>query len=197
MNLPILIVILFLLLSLGFYSQINHQKIAAVPTPTPTATASPTSTPKATPSAIPSPKPTIKPIPAPVPVVTNNTPPGSGYSFQSVSADGQNYNVAIVAADLNSTKVIIDTASDSDCSNNCPVLPLSEYVARSGAYAGINGSFFCPAEYPSCAGKTGSFDTLLMNKNKVYFNSNNNVYSTIPAAIFSPSSARFVSQSLE
>ncbi len=125
----------------------------------------------------------------------NNTPPGSGYSLQAVSADGQTYNVTIIAADLNSTKVIVDTASDSDCSNNCPVLPLSDYISRSGAYAGINGSFFCPQEYPSCAGKTGSFDTLLMNKNKHYFNSDNNVYSTIPAAIFSPGSARFVGQS--
>lgn len=125
----------------------------------------------------------------------NNTPPGSGYSLQAVSVDGSSYNVAIIAADLNSTKVIVDTASDSDCRDNCPVKPLAEYVSRSGAFAGINGSYFCPAEYPSCAGKTGSFDTLIMNKNKQYFNSDNNVYSTIPAAIFSPGSARFVGQS--
>lgn len=133
--------------------------------------------------------------PNPVTAPENNTPPSSGYSRQSVSADGQNYIVDIIAADLNSTKVIVDTASDSDCSNNCPALALADYVSHSGAYAGINGSFFCPAEYPSCAGKTGSFDTLLMNKNKHYFNSDNNVYSTIPAAIFSAGSARFVGQS--
>ena len=36
-----------------------------------------------------------------------------------------------------------------------------------------------------------------MNKNKVYFNSANNVYSNVPAVIFSGSSARFVGQSLE
>ena len=36
-----------------------------------------------------------------------------------------------------------------------------------------------------------------MNKNKVYFNSGNNVYSSVPAVIFSGSSARFVGQSLE
>lgn len=36
-----------------------------------------------------------------------------------------------------------------------------------------------------------------MNKNKVYFNSDNNVYSTVPAVIFSGNSARFVGQSLE
>jgi hypothetical protein len=36
-----------------------------------------------------------------------------------------------------------------------------------------------------------------MNKNKYYFNSANNVYSTVPAVIFSGSSGRFVGQSLE
>lgn len=155
------------------------------------ATASPSATPTSTPSAKP------KPSAQPAPIVTSNTPPDSGFSVQNVTAENQTYKVSIIAADLNSTKVIIDTASDSDCSNECPVLPLADFVSRSGAYAGINGSFFCPGEYPSCAGKTGSFDTLVMNKNKHYFNSDNNVYSTIPAAIFSPGSARFVGQSLQ
>ena len=36
-----------------------------------------------------------------------------------------------------------------------------------------------------------------MNKNKTYFNSENNVYSTVPAAIFGGNWARFVGQSLE
>lgn len=114
----------------------------------------------------------------------NNTPPGSGYSRQTVTADTGTFVVDIIAADLNSTRVIVDTASDGDCSNNCPAFPLGTYVSRSGAYAGINGTFFCPPEYPQCAGKTNSFDTLLMNKNKVYFNSANNVYSTVPLVYF-------------
>lgn len=126
----------------------------------------------------------------------SNTPPAVGLGRQNVSTDVGQFAVTLVSADLGSTKVVIDTASDSDCHDNCPVLPLATYVARSGAIAGVNGSYFCPASYPSCAGKTNSFDTLLMNKNKKYFNSDNNVYSTVPAAIFS-SSARFVGQSLE
>ncbi len=135
---------------------------------------------------------------AAVPSATqSNNPPGSGYQRQTVQTDRGSFSVDIIAADLNSTKVIVDTASDSDCGNNCPALPLSTYATRSGAWAGINGSFFCPTAYPSCAGKTNSFDTLLMNKNKHYFNSDNNVYSTVPAAIFGPGSARFVGRSLE
>lgn len=134
-------------------------------------------------------------IPANTPV--SNTPPGSGYARQQVETSIGSYLVSLVSADLGSTKVIVDTASASDCDNDCPVLPLHDYVSRSGAFAGINGPYFCPASYPSCAGKTNSFDMLIMNKDKHYFNSDQNVYSTVPAVIFSGSSARFVGQSLE
>lgn len=133
----------------------------------------------------------------PVNVPENNTPPGAGYSSQVVKSDVGDFLVNIVAADLNSTRVIVDTASDSDCKNDCPVTSLADYVSRSGAYAGINGSYFCPADYPSCSDKKNSYDTLAMNKNKKYLNSDNNVYSTVPAVIFSGNSARFVGQSLE
>ena len=133
----------------------------------------------------------------PTNVVANNSPPSSGFRRQSVSTDIGTYLVDIVSSDLSSTKVIVDTASESDCNNECPTLSLSDYVSRNGAFAGVNGSYFCPASYPSCAGKTNTFDTLLMNKNKVYFNSNNNVYSTVPAVIFGNGWVRFVGQSLE
>ncbi|HVZ11940.1 MAG TPA: phosphodiester glycosidase family protein [Patescibacteria group bacterium] len=127
----------------------------------------------------------------------NNTPPGAGFSRQAVSANGETFAVDIIAADMGSTRIVVDTASDSDCHDNCPVLSLGDYVARSGAFAGVNGSYFCPADYPSCAGKSNSFDTLAMNKNKHYINSDNNVYSTVPAVIFLSGSMRFVGQSLE
>ena len=186
---------------------IPNQNLPGIPPsiPTPTSTLTPTPTPSPSPTPTPIPTPTASPklisTPAPTatpqPVVANNTPPGAGYSRQNVNADGRNFLVSVVAADLGSTKVIVDTASESDCSNDCPVLPLADYVSRNGAYAGVNGSYFCPATYPSCAGKTNSFDTLLMNKNKKYFNSDNNVYSTVPAVIFGGSWIRFVSRSLE
>lgn len=134
-------------------------------------------------------------IPENVPV--NNVPPSSGYQRQQVNVDGGTFMVSIISADSGSTRVIVDTASDSDCGNDCPVLPLANYISRSGAFAGVNGSYFCPATYPSCAGKTNSYDTLLMNKNKKYFNSDNNVYSNVPAVIFGGGGMRFVSRSLE
>jgi len=130
-------------------------------------------------------------------VPQTNAPPGSGYSRQQVTTDLGVFMVSIVAADLASTKVIVDTASESDCSNDCPTLPLATYVPRNGAYAGIHGAYACPAEYPSCAGKTNSFDLLIMNKNKYYFNSANNVYSTNPAVIFGNGWIRFVAHASE
>lgn len=125
----------------------------------------------------------------------NNAPPGSGYSRQLVSTEVGSFMVSIIAAELGNTRVIVDTASDKDCFNDCPVLPLADYVGRNGAFAGVNGSYFCPATYPSCTGKTNTYDTLAMNKNKVYFNSENNIYSSVPAVIFGDGWIRFVSAS--
>jgi len=130
-------------------------------------------------------------IPENIPV--ENTPPGKGYSKQQVSTDAGNFMVSMIAADYSSTRVIVDTASGTECFNDCPVLSLATYVSRNGAFAGVNGSYFCPATYPSCSGKTNTFDTLLMNKDKKYFNSDNNVYSNNPAVIFGGSFIRFVS----
>lgn len=134
---------------------------------------------------------TVVAVPQNVPA--SNAPPGSGFSRQQVSSDAGPFMVSIVAADLGSTRVIVDTASTGTCTDNCPVLPLATYVSRNGAYAGVNGSYFCPASYPTCAGKTNSFDLLLMNKDKVYFNSDNNVYSNNPGVIFGGGYIRFVS----
>jgi len=130
-------------------------------------------------------------------IETSNTPPESGLKRQAVDTDVGRFQVDILSADLASTRVVVETASSGDCGNECPVASLADYVSRAGGFAGINGPYFCPVEYAGCAGKTNSFDTLLMNKQKVYFNSDNNVYSNVPAVIFSGSSARFVGRSLE
>jgi exopolysaccharide biosynthesis protein len=133
----------------------------------------------------------------PLEIKKSNEAPSSGYSRQGVEVDGETFVVDIFAASLDSTRVVVETASESDCSNNCPVSTLADFVSKSGGFAGINGPYFCPSEYPSCSEKTNSFDTLLLNKNKYYFNSSNNVYSNVPALIFSGNSARLVGKSSE
>jgi hypothetical protein len=161
------------------------------PEPSPETTSSPTPTSVPSPSALSSP--TLVPTFAPTPISTqSNTPPGAGYSRQTVSTNVGSFLVSMVAADISSTRVLVDTASPGDCGSNCPALPLSDYVARNGGWAGVNGTYFCPIDYASCAGRENTFDLLVMNKDKTYFNSDNNVYSNNPAVIFGNGYIRFV-----
>lgn len=131
----------------------------------------------------------------PANVTANNSPPSSGSSRQAVTTEFGQFVVDLVVGDLNSTRVQVETASEGTCGDNCPVASLGDFVGRSGGYAGINGPYFCPASYPSCAGKTNSFDTLIMNSKKVFFNSDNNVHSVVPALVFSGNSGRIMRSS--
>jgi hypothetical protein len=56
-------------------------------------------------------------------------------------------------------KVLSLTASSTaNCNNHpCGVQPLGTYVSQVRGFAGINGSYFCPADYASCAAYPGSF----------------------------------------
>lgn len=126
----------------------------------------------------------------------NNVPPQAGYNRQKVAIDGGEFVVDIITVDLTKNRIIVDTASDGDCKNDCPVKSLADFVARSGGWAGINGPYFCPATYPACTDKKNTFDTLIMNKNKTYFNSENNVYSSVPAVVFSTTS-RFLGKTAD
>jgi exopolysaccharide biosynthesis protein len=107
--------------------------------------------------------------------------------------------VSIISENASSVKMITDTGNDSDCGNDCSILPLSTYVTRNGGFAGINGTYFCPTDYPSCSGKFNTFNTLVFNSRlKKYFNSDQNVYSEVPMVVQnSDSSFRFMSKSLE
>ena len=159
------------------------------PSPTPTETPTPTATP--TPTKTPTPTSTATPIPTPTQALST-APPSAGYSRISVNSDAGVFTVSVGAADISTTRVIVDTAYPSDCRSNCPVLSLADFVSKNGAFAGINGSYFCPADYASCAGKENTFDFLVMNVNKTYFNSDMNVYSTNPGVIFGDGYTRFV-----
>lgn len=138
----------------------------------------------------------ITPVPKIDNLPVNNIPPQAGYNRQKVAIDGGEFAVDIITVDLTKNKIIVDTASEGDCKQDCPVKSLGDYVARSGGWAGINGPYFCPATYPACTDKKNTFDTLIMNKNKTYFNSDNNVYSSVPAVVFSTTS-RFLAKTAD
>jgi len=126
----------------------------------------------------------------------SNELPGGGYSRQVVTTDRGQFTVAMVVAE--GAQVVVDTAADDNCANNCPTLPLGEFVARNGGFAGINGGYFCPADYAGCAGKVNSFDTMVMRtRDKKVFNRDNNVYSTVPLVAMNGASVNFYGRTLD
>jgi len=118
-------------------------------------------------------------VATPVNASANNTLPGSGYTRQKVATSRGEFVVSMVVAP--GARAVIETMDDPNCVGNCEARSLAEHVAKSGGFAGINGSYFCPPDYPRCQGKTNTFDTLAVNgRTKTVFNQANNVYSTIP-----------------
>lgn len=107
--------------------------------------------------------------------------PGEGFSKTRVVTDQGTLTLSCVGARIGSVRVVTDSGNDSDCDNDCTVLSLADYAARNGAFAAMNGMYFCPADYAACADKKNSFDTLFFNsRSKTYLNSDNNIYSILP-----------------
>lgn len=89
----------------------------------------------------------------------------SGYVRSNVKTDAGTFLADILTFDLDKVRVITDSANSSDCKKDCPTMSLSSYVSRNGGFAGINGTYFCPPDYPACSDKKSSFDFSLYNSN--------------------------------
>lgn len=140
--------------------------------------------------------PTPKPVQNEPSIPATSGPAETGYQRLNVNTSRGVFTVAILVAP--GARAIVDTASEADCANECPVLPLADYVARNGGFAGINGAYFCPPDYASCAGKTNSFDTLAVNgRTKAVLNRENNVYSSVPLVAMYGSSLSFYGQTVQ
>lgn len=128
-----------------------------------------------------------------------DAPSAGSYRRQSVVTGRGTFTVSLIAETAGSVRMITDSANDDTCTNNCAALPLATYVSRNGGFAGINGSYFCPPDYPSCADKVNSFSTLLFNARvKRYMNSDQNVYSSVPMVVQNADrSLRFMGASQE
>lgn len=105
-------------------------------------------------------KPTSTLMPTPKPL---SGPPGAGLTTTTVATDKGNFKATILSLDTASTRMITDTAGDSDCSDNCPTLSLKDYLSRHNGFAGVNGTYFCPSSYPECSTKKDSFDFPVYN----------------------------------
>lgn len=107
---------------------------------------------------------------------------GATYENKTVSTSRGSFTVDMMTLDMGKVKMITDTASDSDCSNNCPTKSLASYVSANGGFAGINGTYFCPSDYADCAGKTNTFHWKILTTrlNKI-INENNGLAENDPA----------------
>lgn len=117
-------------------SQSDLLKVLPKPILQPTSVSIPTAT------LTPRPKVTLNSSFVPSPIL--NQLPSLGYSRKVVKTDAGSFNVDIISADLNTTKVILDSSEDVGChpiNNPCKPVSLAQHAQRSGAYAGINGGF--------------------------------------------------------
>ena len=91
----------------------------------------------------------------------NQAASGNGISYvrSTVNTSRGAFSIDTIVADLSNPKVRIltDTGNPSNCATNCVVKPLRDYVVGNNAFAGMNGSYFCPKDYTQCANQIGFY----------------------------------------
>lgn len=99
-------------------------------------------------------------LPKPIPTSSSSSvaPNPAGYSFQTVATIRGTFSAYQIKLPLASYSVRTVTANDTDCTTNCPVKSLADFISENNAYAGMNGTYLCPPDYSSCAGKVNSYD---------------------------------------
>ena len=80
-----------------------------------------------------------------------------GYNSVTVDLPRGSFGVSLIKERLADVTVRTVTATTVDCTT-CPAKPLADYVTQWSAYAGMNGTYLCPPDYATCAGKINSFE---------------------------------------
>jgi len=109
------------------------------------------------------------------------------YMKKTVKTSRGDFSIDLLIADLSNPKVKIltDTAENYDCKDNCRTKPLKDYVIANQAIAGMNGTYFCPKDYPHCAGEDGSYFWMLYNsRTKNLINLYKNQFNNGPLIVF-------------
>jgi len=113
---------------------------------------------------------------------------GVSYSYEKVQAATGFFMTKIVRADLDAPNLTVKTvtSTDGDCESDCPVHPVQYYVDQAGGFAGVNGSYFCPASDASCHWRVGSYLWLWYNSlTGTFVNMTENQFHTDPVLAFS------------
>lgn len=109
--------------------------------------------------------------------------PASTYERTTVQTGRGNFTADIMKFNLakGQIQVITDTANDNDCATDCAVKSVADFVKDNGGFAGINGTYFCPAASTGCAGKTNSFYWKVYNSRLgKMINANNGIKGEMP-----------------
>ncbi|MBI3397528.1 phosphodiester glycosidase family protein [Candidatus Woesebacteria bacterium] len=167
------------LLSFSQSTLLSTPNQGTAPTPSFSPSPTPTSSPTIPPTSKPTPVKTITPSPP-----TVSGPPGAGYSRITVHTEKGDFVASVLSVDLNTARMITDTANELDCGTGCPVTSLANFVNKNSGFAGVNGSYFCPETYPDCASKTNSFDFPVynsrlgkwINQGNIFWNGRSMVY---------------------
>lgn len=88
--------------------------------------------------------------------------------------------------------MVTDTGNNDECDNDCPVKSLASYVAENGGRGGMNGTYFCPQDYASCAGKVNTYDfPVWNNRSHKWMESDKLSWGGRGMMVFRPGSAQF------
>ncbi|HLD61792.1 MAG TPA: phosphodiester glycosidase family protein [Patescibacteria group bacterium] len=112
---------------------------------------------------------------------------GVTYMKKTVRTSRGDFAIDLLIADLSNPKVKIltDTAENYDCKDNCKTKPLKDFAIANQAMAGMNGTYFCPKDYPHCAGEDGSYFWMLYNsRTKNLINLYKNQFNNGPLIVF-------------
>ena len=126
---------------------------------------------------------------AKIPSANSNfaTTNGVTYMKKTTKTSRGDFSIDLLIADLSNPKVKIltDTAENYDCKDNCKTKPLKDFAIANQAIAGMNGTYFCPKDYPHCAGEDGSYFWMLYNsRTKNLINLYKNQFNNGPLIVF-------------
>jgi hypothetical protein len=85
------------------------------------------------------------------------------YQRFKIATSRGSFDISLVILDKSKYKMITDTAVTEDCDKDCATKPLASYVAINNAEIGINGTYFCPPDYPECSETKNSFLSPVFN----------------------------------
>lgn len=110
----------------------------------------------------------------PKPPATQTLSNGSQYKQETVKTANGSFVIDLVTIPLTaSTRVLSETSEPGTCTTNCSVKSLQNYVTADQGFAAIHGAYFCPSDYPSCAGQVNSFDAPFYNSDAGVFSNPN------------------------